>query len=88
MSDYCNDNNYKIEIERKIEQLSGLEEYMITGQKLVKRIQYRLKLFGSEIKDKDLNKSAEIDLKRVTSRYEPRKPRANYGKLSTELVDL
>lgn len=88
MSDYCNDNNYKIEIEKRVEQLSGLEEYLITGQKLVKRIRYRLKLFGSEIKDDDLTKPIEIDIKRVTSRYEPRKPRANYGKLSTELVDL
>lgn len=87
MSD-CNDNNYKIEIEKSIEKLSGLEEYLITGQKLVKRIQYRLKLFGSEIQDKDLNKHVEIDIKKVTSRYEPRKPRANYGKLSTDLVDL
>lgn len=79
--------NYKLKIEEKISELKGLPEYNITGQTLVKRIMYRAKQIGADmLSDKDLHKEIRIDIRKISSRYGSRQPRANYGKLSTDFA--
>ena len=84
----CGDD-YRIEIEKRIDEMSDQPEYKVTGQKLVTRIHGRLKLLGADkIPDSYSSKSIVIDSKTVSSRYKTRMPRANYGKLSTEIPGL
>ncbi|MFN3655507.1 MAG: hypothetical protein ACK4TO_09345 [Candidatus Nitrosotenuis sp.] len=77
--------NYKLEVEKRINQLKDLPEYNITGEALVKRMRYRSKIIGADtVSEKDLHKEMRLDVRKILSRYSTRQPRANYGKLSTE----
>lgn len=83
MSDPCID--YRLEVEKRVRELKGLPEYNITGQALVNRIQYRSKQIGADmLSEKDLRKEIRLDIRKISSRYGSRRPRANYGKLSTK----